>query len=76
LDLPLACGGEEKHVEESKMSNHGKEHGEKMCAMTCCPCNLNLEEIKALVRSPKFICKSCGRVAEKSDNLCQPEPLG
>jgi hypothetical protein len=44
--------------------------------MTCCPCNINLEEIKALVRNPKFICKACGRVAEKDDNLCQPEPLG
>jgi hypothetical protein len=32
------------------MSNHGKEHNEKMCAMTCCPCNINLDELKELVR--------------------------
>jgi hypothetical protein len=57
------------------MSNHGKEHGEKMCAMTCCPCNLNLDEIKALARHPQFICRACGRVAEKAENLCQPESL-
>ena len=52
------------------MSNHGKEHNEKMCAMTCCPCNINLDELKELVRNPGFICKSCGRVAEKAKNLC------
>jgi len=61
--------------EEEKMSQHDKEHGEKMCAMTCCPCDLDLDEVKALVRNPKFICRTCGRVAAKEDNLCQPEPL-
>ena len=58
------------------MSNHGKEHREKMCAMTCCSCALNLDEIKAIVRSPKFICEACGHVAEKAENLCNPVALG
>ena len=35
----------------------------------------NLEEYKRLVRNPKFVCKSCGRVAENSVNLCEPEKL-
>jgi hypothetical protein len=59
-------------MEESKMSNHGKEHNEKMCAMTCCPCNINLDELKELVRNPGFICKSCGRVAEKDLQVLWP----
>lgn len=33
------------------------------------------EEIKALTRDPKFICFNCGRVADKSENLCNPMPL-
>ena len=49
---------------------------DKMCALTCCPCNLDVEKIKPLVNAPKFICKSCGRVANKKENLCQPTPLG
>ena len=57
------------------MSAHDKDHGNKMCGKTCCPCNLDLEEIKPLVRDPKFICRSCGRVAAKADHLCQPESL-
>ena len=48
---------------------------EKLCALTCCSCNLDLKRIKKLVNKPKFICKSCGRVANKKTNLCQPKPL-
>lgn len=36
---------------------------------------ITLEEMKALVRNPKFICKKCGRVAAKEENLCEPVPL-
>ena len=50
-------------------------HSEKMCAMACCPCNLDLEKIKALAKDAKFICESCGRVAAEKKNLCQPVPL-
>ena len=34
-----------------------------------------LEQMKALVRDPQFICKKCGRVAHSADNLCEPVPL-
>jgi hypothetical protein len=50
-------------------------HAEKLCAKTCCPCNLDLEGLKPLVNSPKYICAACGHVANKSENLCQPESL-
>ena len=46
-----------------------------LCALTCCPCNLDIKKIKPLVNKPRFICKSCGRVANEKKNLCQPATL-
>lgn len=55
---------------------HAKEeHGEKMCALACCPCNLDVDKLKPLVNDPQYICSSCGRVANDKKNLCRPEPL-
>lgn len=34
-----------------------------------------LDELKALVRNAKFICRNCGRVSACAENLCDPEPL-
>lgn len=48
---------------------------DKLCALTCCPCDLDLEKIKPLVKDPKVICKVCGRVANSEANLCQPVPI-
>lgn len=36
---------------------------------------ITLEQMKTLVRDPKFICKKCGRVANKEESLCEPVPL-
>jgi uncharacterized surface protein with fasciclin (FAS1) repeats len=36
---------------------------------------LSLNEMKTLVRDPNYICKKCGRVANKADSLCEPAPL-
>ena len=36
---------------------------------------ISIEQMKALVRDPKFICNKCGRVAAKEENLCDPVPL-
>jgi hypothetical protein len=48
---------------------------DKLCSMTCCPCNLDVEAIKPLVDKPEFICTACGRVANEEKNLCQAQPL-
>jgi hypothetical protein len=32
------------------------------------------DEIKELARHPRFICFTCGRVAESEKNLCNPMP--
>ncbi|MBM4090619.1 MAG: hypothetical protein FJ276_14545 [Planctomycetes bacterium] len=60
------------------MSKHEccQEHAEKMCALTCCPCHLDVEKLKPLVRDPRFICKACGRVAADARYLCDADPLG
>lgn len=33
------------------------------------------EAYKDLVRDGKYVCRGCGRVAEKQENLCAPDPL-
>ncbi len=33
------------------------------------------EDIKKITANPRFICFNCGRVADCSDNLCNPMPL-
>jgi predicted amidophosphoribosyltransferase len=35
----------------------------------------DIENIKPLVNNPKYICKNCGRAANKAENLCAPEKL-
>ena len=36
---------------------------------------ISLEDMKALVKDPRFICKKCGRAAAMVENLCEPDPL-
>ena len=36
---------------------------------------ISLDQMKALVKDPKFICRKCGRVAARAENLCEPVPL-
>jgi hypothetical protein len=43
--------------------------------MTCCPCHLDVEKLKPLVRDAQFICKACGRVAADEKHLCEAVPL-
>jgi hypothetical protein len=50
-------------------------HSTHMCALTCCPCNMDLAKIRKVVKDAKFVCKACGHVAAKAENLCDPSPL-
>jgi len=54
---------------------HEGPHEDKLCAMTCCPGRINLNELKPLVKDAKFICQECGRGAAKPENLCAPQPI-
>jgi len=33
------------------------------------------DEIRELVKRPRFICFNCGRVADAGGNVCNPMPL-
>ncbi len=33
------------------------------------------DAVKDIVKNPNFICKVCGRVAAKEENLCDPTPI-
>ena len=35
----------------------------------------NLKEYIKMVKEPKYICKKCGRVAEKEGMLCKPKKM-
>ena len=36
---------------------------------------VTLEQMKELVRDPKYICRKCGRVAANQENLCEAVSL-
>ena len=48
-------------------------HAKHLCDMAKRGVDLNL--YKELVKDAKFICKKCGRVAAKEENLCEPVQL-
>ena len=33
------------------------------------------EAAKELVRSPRFVCRHCGRAASSAESLCEPEEI-
>ena len=56
------------------MADH--DHDEKMCAVTCCPCHMDLKKVEERSKDPKYICRACGRVANSKEYVCDPQPLG
>lgn len=47
----------------------------KMCQLTKKAHKFDLDKVKKLTSNPKFICKCCGRTANKKENLCSPAEL-
>lgn len=51
-------------------------HGKHLCvAQAVKYLETNLEDYKNMVRDGKFVCKNCGRVANKAEYLCNPDAL-
>jgi hypothetical protein len=48
------------------------EHKGHLCVLAS---ENRIDEIKDLVKDPKFLCFNCGRVADSDKNLCNPMPL-
>jgi hypothetical protein len=49
-------------------------HGEHLCHLVE-DMGINIDEYKKLIKNPKFLCKKCGRVAARAENLCEPIKL-
>jgi len=49
-------------------------HGEHLCHLVE-DMGIGIDEYKALIKNPKFLCKNCGRVAARAENLCEPTKL-
>jgi predicted amidophosphoribosyltransferase len=49
-------------------------HEKHLCKMVVGD-QVDIEDLKPLVRNAKYICSSCGRAAAKAENLCAPVPL-
>jgi len=59
---------------EKQMPHRG--HEEHLCYLQNIGfLSKSFEDYKKLVRNGSFVCKACGRVAEKEANLCVPEKL-
>jgi hypothetical protein len=49
-------------------------HGRHLCHLVE-DIGIGIEEYKKLIKNPKFLCKKCGRVAAREENLCEPIKL-
>ncbi|UCE97094.1 MAG: hypothetical protein JSV51_03270 [Candidatus Bathyarchaeota archaeon] len=49
-------------------------HGKHLCHLVEYK-GVDIKEYKPLVKNGKFLCKRCGRVAGKEENLCEPIKL-
>lgn len=59
---------------KEKMPHPG--HGRHLCYLNNIGMQLsNPVEYKTLVKDAQYLCKVCGRVAGKAENLCKPVKL-
>ena len=48
---------------------------ETLCSLKKDDIKNNLDNIKRLVKSPRFVCRKCARAAHDDARLCKPVPL-
>lgn len=48
---------------------------EKMCGLTSCVYDVDVNDIMPLINNPQFICTGCEQVANDKSNLCKPIAL-
>lgn len=49
-------------------------HGKHLCHLVE-DMGIGIDEYKQLIKNAKFLCKKCGRVAAREENLCEPVKL-
>jgi hypothetical protein len=47
----------------------------KLCKLNSDYIKENIEELKELVKKPKYLCKKCARVSNEKNVLCNPLKL-
>lgn len=47
----------------------------KLCELTKPHNRFEMEKIMPLVNDPRYVCRCCGRLANKEENLCNPIKL-
>ena len=61
---PCDCGCGNKFGRENKLCELTKPHNQ-----------FDLEKILPLVSDPQYVCRCCGRLANKEESLCNPIKL-
>ena len=49
-------------------------HGRHLCHLVE-DMGIDVDEYKKLIKNAKFLCRNCGRVAARAENLCEPTKL-
>jgi len=49
-------------------------HGRHLCHLIE-DIGIDVDEYRKLIKDAKFLCKNCGRVAAREENLCEPIKL-
>ena len=65
----VLANDKEKVMGDKKCDGDHKKH---LCSLAG---KKRIDEIRALVNDPQFICNKCGRVSDEQDRVCKPDKL-